>query len=93
MNKSEFIDVLAEKLDVTKIQAGKMVDAFTETVVETVANGDDVRLIGFGTFSITERAARTGRNPQTGAQIKIPACTAPKFSAGAQFKDAVKAAK
>ncbi len=91
MNKSELIDVLAAKLGTTKADAGRMIDAFTETVVETVAKGEEIRLIGFGNFSVSERAARTGRNPQTGAQIKIAACKAPKFTPGAQFKAAVKA--
>lgn len=91
MNKSEFIDAIAAKVGMPKVQVAKMVDAFTETVIETVAKEDDVRLIGFGTFSVSERAARTGRNPQTGATIKIAASKAPKFIAGAQFKAAVKA--
>lgn len=91
MNKSEFIDAIAAKVGMPKVQVAKMVDAFTETVIETVAKEDDVRLIGFGTFSLSERAARTGRNPQTGATIKIAASKAPKFTAGAQFKAAVKA--
>lgn len=91
MNKSEFIDAIAAKVGMPKVQVAKMVDAFTETVIETLAKEDDVRLIGFGTFSVSERAARTGRNPQTGATIKIAASKAPKFTAGAQFKAAVKA--
>lgn len=91
MNKSEFIDAIAAKVGMPKVQVAKMVDAFTETVIETVTKEDDVRLIGFGTFSVSERAARTGRNPQTGATIKIAASKAPKFTAGAQFKAAVKA--
>ena len=91
MNKSEFIDAIAAKVGMPKVQVAKMVDAFTETVIETVAKEGDVRLIGFGTFSVSERAARTGRNPQTGATIKIAASKAPKFTAGAQFKAAVKA--
>lgn len=91
MNKSEFIDAIAAKVGMPKVQVAKMVDAFTETVIDTVAKEDDVRLIGFGTFSVSERAARTGRNPQTGATIKIAASKAPKFTPGAQFKAAVKA--
>ena len=74
-----------------KTQVAKVVDAMADTIVETVAKGDDVRLIGFGTFAVSNRAARTGRNPQTGATIKIAASKAPKFTAGAQFKAAVKA--
>lgn len=90
MNKSELIDAIAAKSGVSKADAGKIVDAFVETVVETVAKGEEVRLIGFGTFGVSERAERTGRNPRSGDKIKIPACKAPKFAAGAQFKAAVK---
>ncbi len=90
MNKSELIDAISEELEVSKAQAGRLIDCFMETVVKTVAKGEEVRLIGFGNFSVSERAARTGRNPQTGAQIKIAACKAPKFTPGAQFKAAVK---
>ena len=90
MNKSELIDAIAAKSGVSKADAGKIVDAFVEAVVETVAKGEEVRLIGFGTFGVTERAERTGRNPRSGDKIKIPACKAPKFTAGAQFKAAVK---
>ncbi|MBP3439160.1 MAG: HU family DNA-binding protein [Sutterella sp.] len=90
MNKSELIDAIAAKSGASKAEAGKIVDAFIATVVETVAKGDEVRLIGFGTFGVSERAERTGRNPRSGESIKIPACKAPKFTAGAQFKAAVK---
>lgn len=90
MNKSELIDAIAAKSGVSKADAGKIVDAFVETVVETVTKGEEVRLIGFGTFGVSERAERTGRNPRSGDKIKIPACKAPKFTAGAQFKAAVK---
>ena len=87
MNKTELIDAIAAKTDIAKTQVGAMLDAFLETVVDEVAKGESVRLIGFGTF---ERAPRTGRNPQTGTVIKIPGCKAPKFTAGASFKEAVK---
>lgn len=90
MNKSELIDAIAAKSGASKADAGKIVDAFVEAVVETVAKGEEVRLIGFGTFGVSERAERTGRNPRSGDTIKIPACKAPKFTAGAQFKAAVK---
>ena len=90
MNKSELIDAIVAKSGASKAEAGKIVDAFIATVVETVAKGDEVRLIGFGTFGVSERAERTGRNPRSGESIKIPACKAPKFTAGAQFKAAVK---
>lgn len=88
MNKSEFIDAIAAKVGMPKSQVAKFIDAYNETVVKTVAK--DVRLIGFGTFAVTKRAARTGRNPQTGATIKIAASKAPKFTPGAQFRAAVK---
>lgn len=90
MNKTELIDSIAAKTDIAKTQVGAMLDAFLETVVDEVAKGESVRLIGFGTFGLTERAPRTGRNPQTGTVIKIPGCKAPKFTAGASFKEAVK---
>ena len=90
MNKSELIDAIVAKSGASKAEAGKIVEAFIATVVETVAKGDEVRLIGFGTFGVSERAERTGRNPRSGESIKIPACKAPKFTAGAQFKAAVK---
>ena len=90
MNKSELIDAIAAKSGVSKADAGKIVDAFVEAVVETIAKGEEVRLIGFGTFGVSERAERTGRNPRSGDKIKIPACKAPKFTVGAQFKAAVK---
>lgn len=88
MNKTELIDAIAAKTDIAKTQVGAMLDAFLETVVDEVAKGESVRLIGFGTFGLTERAPRTGRNPQTGTVIKIPGCKAPKFTAGASFKEA-----
>ena len=90
MNKSELIDAIAAKSGASKAEAGKIVDAFIAAVVETVAKGDEVRLIGFGTFGVSERAERTGRKPRSGESVKIPACKAPKFTAGAQFKAAVK---
>ena len=90
MNKYELIDAIAAKSGASKAETGKIVDAFIAAVVETVAKGDEVRLIGFGTFGVSERAERTGRNPRSGESIKIPACKAPKFTAGAQFKAAVK---
>ena len=96
MNKSELIDVIAKEVELTKVAAGNALDAITATIVKAVAKGDTVTLVGFGTFKSTKRAARTGRNPSTGAAIKIAASTSPKFSAGATFKAAVagkKAAK
>lgn len=89
MNKSELIDALAAKTDLIKADAGRAIDGLTEIITETLAKGDTVSLIGFGNFSVGERAARTGRNPKTGAELKIAASKAPKFSAGAKLKAAV----
>jgi DNA-binding protein HU-beta len=89
MNKSELIEALAAKTDVTKAAAGKSIEALVEIITTAVAKGDDVALIGFGTFKASKRAARTGRNPATGAVLKIAASTVPKFAAGAAFKAAV----
>lgn len=89
MNKSELIDALAAKTDLTKADAGRAIDGLMEIITETLAKGETVSLIGFGNFSVGERAARTGRNPKTGAELKIAASKAPKFSAGAKLKAAV----
>lgn len=90
MNKTELIEALALRTDSTKAAAGKSVEALLDIITETVAAGDDVALIGFGTFKAAERAARTGKNPKTGEALEIAAATVPKFSAGAAFKAAVK---
>jgi len=89
MNKSELIDSIASKADVTKIVAGKVLDATIASVTEALGKGDQVSLIGFGTFSVKERAARVGRNPQTGQEIKIAATKVPNFKAGKTLKEAV----
>ena len=89
MNKSELIEALATKAEVSKAAAGKSVDALVEIITATVAKGDTVALVGFGTFKPAKRAARTGKNPKTGEALKIAATTLPKFSAGATFKAAV----
>lgn len=89
MNKTELVAAIAEKSDLSKKDAEKFVNAFTETVKETLKKGDKIQLIGFGTFDVSKRAARTGRNPQTGAEIKIPASIAPKFTAGKALKEAL----
>ena len=89
MNKTDLIDALAARCDLSKASAGRAIDALTEIVTEALTKGDNVSLIGFGTFSVGERAARTGRNPKTGAELKIAASKAPKFSAGAKLKAAV----
>ena len=96
MNKAELIDAVAKDADVSKAAAGNAIDAITAAITSAVAKGDTVTLVGFGTFSSSKRAARTGRNPQTGKELKIAATTVPKFKAGANFKTAVagkKAAK
>lgn len=96
MNKAELIEIVAKEADISKAAAEKVLSATTAAVVKAVAKGDTVTLIGFGTFKSSKRAARTGRNPQTGKELKIAATTVPRFTAGATFKSAVagkKAAK
>ena len=90
MTKTELVDKMAQDAKVTKAAAGKALDSFVDGVKKALKKGDKVMLIGFGTFSVTQRKARKGRNPQTGAEIKIPARKAPKFSAGQALKKAVK---
>ena len=89
MNKTELIDALAAKCDLSKVAAARAVDGLTEIITETLVAGDTVSLIGFGNFSVGERAARVGRNPKTGAELQIAASKTPKFSAGAKLKAAV----
>ncbi len=91
MNKSDFIVKVAEKAEIDKKEAEKIVSAVFDTIVETVANGDDIRIVGFGTFESRERKERTGVNPRTKEQITIPASKIPAFKAGKAFKDAVEA--
>ena len=96
MNKTELIEAAATEADISKAAAGRALDAILGAVVKAVAKGDSVTLIGFGAFKSSKRAARTGRNPQTGKEMKIAATTVPRFPAGAGFKAAVagkKAAK
>lgn len=83
MNKTELIDAVAAKAGLSKADAKKAIDAVLGSIAEAVKGGDKVTLVGFGTFSVTERGARTGRNPQTGATIEIPAKKSVKFKAGA----------
>jgi len=90
MNKGELINALAKKLDVANAQADKMLNAFIDTVVDTLKAGDEVAITGFGTFSAKKRAARMGVNPRTGTKLQIPAMTVPKFKAGKSFKDALR---
>ncbi|PHM71625.1 nucleoid-associated protein HU-beta [Xenorhabdus kozodoii] len=91
MNKSQLIDKIAADANISKAAAGRVVDAFISSVSGALKNGDDVALVGFGTFAVRERAARTGRNPQTGKEIKIAAAKVPAFRAGKGLKDAVNA--
>ena len=93
MNKTELVSALADKAKVSKKDAAAVLDAFVETTTETLAKKDKITLIGFGTFETRERAARTGRNPQTGKQINIAASAAPAFKPGKALKDAVNAPK
>lgn len=89
MNKAELIEALASKIDSTQKAAGEFLSAFTEIVTEELAKGEAVKIVGFGNFEVTERAAREGRNPKTGEKLSIPASKSPKFKAGAPLKDAV----
>ena len=91
MNKTEFIAAVAEKAEISKKDSEKALKAFVDVVTEQLKAGDKVQLVGFGTFEVSERAAREGRNPQTGNTMKIDACKAPKFKAGKALKDAVNA--
>lgn len=89
MNKAQLIDAIAEKAGLTKADAKKALDAFVDSTTEALKNGDRVALIGFGSFSVSTRSARTGRNPQSGAPIEIPEKKVVKFKAGAELDDAV----
>lgn len=89
MNKSDLVAAMAEKAELSKKDAEKALAAFTDVVEECLKSGDKIQLVGFGTFEVSERAARIGRNPRTGADIKIPASKMPKFKAGKALKDAL----
>jgi DNA-binding protein HU-beta len=89
MNKAELIDYVAEQCDLPKAKATEVVDAVFDGITKTLKKGDDARFVGFGTFSVSKRAATTGRNPRTGESIKIPASKNAKFKAGKELKDAV----
>ena len=89
MNKSELIEKIAIGADITEASAGRALDSFLATVTEELAEGGEVALVGFGTYKVNERAARKGRNPQTGAEIQIAAAKVPAFKAGKVLKDAV----
>ena len=90
MNKAELVAAMAEKTELSKKDAEAALKAFTDVVAEELKKGEKIQLVGFGTFEVAERAERTGRNPQTGADMEIPASKAPHFKAGKSFKDAVK---
>ena len=91
MNKTELVAAVAEQADISKKDAEKALKAFVDVVTEEMKKGEKVQLVGFGTFEVSERAAREGRNLQTGKTMKIEACKAPKFKAGKALKDAVNA--
>ena len=90
MNKSDLVDAVAWRADMSKAEAGRAVDAVLGSVGDALGNGDSVSLVGFGTFSVRHRAARMGRNPQTGATMQIAASKVPGFKAGKALKDKVK---
>ena len=91
MNKAELIAAMSEKAEISKKDAEKALKAFTDVVAEELKKGGKIQLVGFGTFEATERAARTGRNPQSGEEMNIPASKAPKFKAGKALKDLINA--
>ncbi|GHN39849.1 DNA-binding protein HU [Lactobacillus delbrueckii] len=90
MNKTELVSVVSEKTEFSKKESAQIVDALFASIEEALAKGEKIQLIGFGTFEVRERAARKGRNPQTGAEIEIPASKVPAFKPGKALKDAVK---
>jgi DNA-binding protein HU-beta len=89
MNKGELVAKIAEGADITKASAGRALDSLIDSVTTELASGGEVALVGFGTYKVNDRAARTGRNPQTGAEIQIAAAKVPAFKAGKALKDAV----
>ena len=89
MNKSELVEAIAYGADISKASAGRALDSAIDAITTALQNGEQVSLIGFGTYSVKHRAARTGRNPQTGAEIEISAANGPSFKAGKALKDAV----
>ena len=90
MNKTQLIDLIADKADLSKAQAKAALESTLEGITEALKEGDQIQLIGFGTFKVNHRAARTGRNPQTGQEIQIAAANVPVFVAGKALKDSVK---
>ena len=93
MNKTELVAKIAEGAGLSKVDAKKALEATVDAIKGALKKGEKVQLVGFGTFETSKRAARTGRNPQTGAETKIPACVAPKFKAGKALKDQVNSKK
>ena len=89
MNKNELISNIADKAGLTKAEAGKAVNSFISAIIDSLAKGQDIRLVGFGTFSVSKRAAKTGRNPRTGAAIQIKARKLAKFKAGKTLQNAI----
>lgn len=89
MTKTELVNSMAEKAGLSKADTEKVLKAFVDSVTDALQQNDKISLVGFGTFSVGERAARTGKNPQTGAALQIPAAKVPKFKAGKALKDAV----
>ncbi|MCB1775149.1 MAG: HU family DNA-binding protein [Gammaproteobacteria bacterium] len=89
MNKSDLIEAMADSADISKAAAGRALDGLIDAITNAVKNDDTVSIVGFGTFLLRERAARTGRNPKTGKEIEIAASKSPAFKAGKAFKDAV----
>ncbi len=90
MNKSEFVEAVANESGLAKAQAEKAINAYAAVVGKALKKGDKITLVGFGTFDVSKRAARKGRNPQTGEEIKIKAAKVPKFKPGKSLKDAIK---
>ncbi|MBI3398012.1 MAG: HU family DNA-binding protein [Deltaproteobacteria bacterium] len=90
MTKGELVDVISKEAGITKVAADKALTAFTDAVTKSLKKGDTVGLVGFGTFSVSKRKARKGRNPQTGKEINIPAAKVPKFKAGKGLRAAVR---
>lgn len=89
MNKQDLVDAVAQQIDMPKQKAAETVEAVIEAIKDSLKKGDDVRLVGFGTFTVASRAATTGRNPRTGEPINIPASKQPKFKAGKELKEAI----
>ena len=88
MNKAEFVNHIADQHKCTKVEAEKVIDTFTSSVIDAMGQGKEISLIGFGSFTVSKVAARTGRNPRTGAEVKIAAYNQPKFKVGSKLKEA-----